>query len=163
MLEREGDLLPDDPETLARRREASREASEGEERDMRASAQMTDAGADARAERGRWRDEKPITLHTISPEEALKYVSRVHHKEEVEAAEAAAELARQEAEQQSLREEEEKSLRGCLSFRRGRVVPRRHRGRVRRHRRRTRRAAQLERRRRTRRRRPRREEEEKRG
>ena len=100
MLEREGDLLPDDPETLARRREASREASEGEERDMRASAQMTDAGADARAERGRWRDEKPITLHTISPEEALKYVSRVHHKEEVEAAEAAAELARQEAEQE---------------------------------------------------------------
>ena len=108
VLEREGDLLPDDPETLARRREASREASEGEERDMRASAQMTDAGADARAERGRWRDEKPITLHTISPEEALKYVSRVHHKEEVEAAEAAAELARQEAEQQSLREEEKR-------------------------------------------------------
>ena len=106
VLEREGDLLPDDPETLARRREASREASEGEERDMLASAQMTDAGADARAERGRWRDEKPITLHTISPEEALKYVSRVHHKEEVEAAEAAAELARQEAEQKSLREDE---------------------------------------------------------
>ena len=73
---------------------------------MRASAQMTDAGADARAESGRWREEKPITLHTISPEEALKYVSRVHHKEEVEAAEAAAELARQEAEQKSLREDE---------------------------------------------------------
>ena len=106
VLEREGDLLPDDPETLARRREASREASEGDERDMRASAQMTDAGADARAESGRWREEKPITLHTISPEEALKYVSRVHHKEEVEAAEAAAELARQEAEQKSLREDE---------------------------------------------------------
>ena len=106
VLEREGDLLPDDPETLARQREASREASEGDERDMRASAQMTDAGADARAESGRWREEKPITLHTISPEEALKYVSRVHHKEEVEAAEAAAELARQEAEQKSLREDE---------------------------------------------------------
>jgi hypothetical protein len=106
VLEREGDLLPDDPETLARQREASREASEGDERDMRASAQMTDASADARAESGRWREEKPITLHTISPEEALKYVSRVHHKEEVEAAEAAAELARQEAEQKSLREDE---------------------------------------------------------
>ena len=107
MLEREGDLLPDDPETLARRREASREASEGDERARaRASAQMTDAGADARARAGRWREEKPITLHTISPEEALKYVSRVHHKEEVEAAEAAAELARQEAEQKSLREDE---------------------------------------------------------
>ena len=106
MLEREGDLLPDDPETLARQREASREASEGDERDMRASAQMTDASADARAESGRWREEKPITLHTISPEEALKYVSRVHHKEEVEAAEAAAELARQEAEQKSRREDE---------------------------------------------------------
>ena len=106
VLEREGDLLPDDPETLARQREASREASEGDERDMRASAQMTDASADARAESGRWREEKPITLHTISPEEALKYVSRVHHKEEVEAAEAAAELARQEAEQKSRREDE---------------------------------------------------------
>ena len=106
VLEREGDLLPDDPETLARQREASREASEGDERDMRASAQMTDAGADARAESGRWREEKPITLHTISPEEALKYVSRVHHKEEVDAAEAAAELARQEAEQKSRREDE---------------------------------------------------------
>ena len=106
VLEREGDLLPDDPKTLARQREASREASEGDERDMRASAQMTDASADARAESGRWREEKPITLHTISPEEALKYVSRVHHKEEVEAAEAAAELARQEAEQKSLREDE---------------------------------------------------------
>ena len=113
VLEREGDLLPDDPETLARRREASREASEGEERDMRASARMTDADADARAERGRWREEKPITLHTISPEEALKYVSRVHHKEEVEAADAAAELARQEAEQKSLREAEKANARAA--------------------------------------------------
>ena len=111
VLEREGDLLPDDPETLARRREASREASEGEERDVRESVRMTDASADARAERGRWREEKPIMLHTISPEEALKYVSRVHHKEEVEAADAAAELARQEAEQKSFREAEEAKAR----------------------------------------------------
>ena len=45
-------------------------------------------------------------LHTISPEEALKHVSRVHHREEVEAAEAAADLEAREREE---REEEERA------------------------------------------------------
>ena len=104
VLEREDDFLPDDPRSLERQRLISESVAKGDARDMRAASRMTDAAVDAAAEgRAASRSEGVIKLHTISPTEALRYVSRVHHKEEVEAAEAAAELATREEEIEAAR------------------------------------------------------------
>jgi hypothetical protein len=110
VLEREGDSFADDQQTRERTRLVSESVAKGDARDMRAASRMTDAAADLNAEGGvAFVGEGAITLHTISPEEALKHVSRVHHKEEVEAAEAAAELAKQEADVETARAKSEAS------------------------------------------------------
>ena len=93
-------------EMAARAREVSEREARREKRDMARASHATDSEADAQAESRHRGGAGSIVLHTISPEEALKHVSRVHHREEVEAAEAAADLEAREREE---REEEERA------------------------------------------------------
>ena len=101
-------------EMAARAREVSEREARREKRDMARASHATDSEADAQAESRHRGGAGSIVLHTISPEEALKHVSRVHHREEVEAAEAAADLEARER-----RNARRRNARGWLTPRRG--------------------------------------------
>ena len=99
MLDVEDDATRE--EMAARAREVSERVARREKRDMVRASHGTDSEADAQAESRVRGGAGSIVLHTISPEEALKHVSRVHHRAEVVAAAAAAVLemrAREESE-----------------------------------------------------------------
>ena len=99
-------------EMAARAREVSERVARREKRDMARASHGTDSEADAQAESRVRGGAGSIVLHTISPEEALKHVSRVHHREEVEAAEAAAELEKREREESERARDADAAARG---------------------------------------------------
>ena len=100
VLEREGDVY-DKAEDAERMRSVSERVARHDKKMLARASEETDEGKDEAAERRPDSGEAgSIVLHTIPAEEALKYVSRVHHKEEVEAAEAAAALEAMEREQE---------------------------------------------------------------